>query len=110
MLSRRNYRWGREAGLSPVDLALGWGRMSDESVVDRLEIWQSGRWYRWQTDAFPIPRGEIETHSGNMHLIPASESVESAVGRACTGHIVEFSGSLVRVDGQDGQCGAKWCA
>jgi hypothetical protein len=102
VLSRRNYRWGREADLSPVDLALGWGRMSDESVVNRIEIWQSSRWYRWQTDAFPIPRREIETYSGNMHLIPANGSVESAIDRACTGHIVEFSGSLVRVDGKDG--------
>jgi hypothetical protein len=67
VLSRRNYWWGREADLSPVDLALGWGRMSDESVVDRIEIWQSGRWYRWQTDAFPIPRDEIETHVHGPH-------------------------------------------
>ena len=28
VLARENYRLGREADLSPVDFALGWGRMS----------------------------------------------------------------------------------
>lgn len=102
VLSKKNYLMGREAELSPVDLALGWGRMSDEKVLDSLDISQSNRWYFWQTDALPIPRREIETHSGNMHLIPADKSVESMINSARTGDIVEFGGALVRVDAQDG--------
>ncbi len=102
ILSKKNYRRGRESDLSPVDLALGWGRMSDQSVLDFIDISQSNRWYRWRTDNFPIPRKEIETHSGNMHLIPANQSVKAMIKRARKGDIVEFSGSLVRIDAKDG--------
>ena len=98
VLSRENYYFGREADLSPTDLALGWGRMSDESVLESIDISQSGRFYMWRTDLFPIPRREIETHSANMHLIPANDDVKSAINRAKQGDIVEISGDLVYVE------------
>lgn len=93
---------GRESDLSPVDLALGWGKMSDERVLDSIDISQSGRWYRWRTDKLPIPMREIETHSANMHLIPANKSIKSTINRTRIGDIVEFSGNLIRVDAKDG--------
>jgi len=97
VLSRKDYAIGREAELSPVDLALGWGKMSDERILSDIEISQSGRFYRWQVDSFPIPRREIETHSANMHLIPANEAVEDKIEKVREGEIIEISGSLVHV-------------
>lgn len=102
VLSRKNYRRGRESDLSPMDLALGWGSMSDERVLDSLVIGQSRRWYRWRTDAFVIPRREIETQSCNMHMIPATPLVEAAMKRVVKGELVEFRGFLVRVNAADG--------
>lgn len=98
VLARKNYYLGREAGLSPTDFALGWGNMSDESILDQIDISQSGRFYRWRVDAFPIPRKEIETHSANMHLIPANDSVKFDIDRVRKGDIVEISGSLVAIE------------
>ncbi|MET0102442.1 MAG: hypothetical protein ABW078_11980 [Sedimenticola sp.] len=102
VLSREEYSIGREAELSPLDLALGWGRMSDEDVLKDIEITQSGRWYRWRTRNFPISRQDIEEQSANMHLIPANEHVEDMMDEAHRGELVEFSGSLVRVEADDG--------
>ena len=102
VLSKKKYNLGRESDLSPVDLALGWGNMSNERVLDSIDISQSNRWYRWRTDKFPIPRREIETHSANMHLIPANKSIKSMINRTRIGDIVEFSGNLIRVDAKDG--------
>ncbi len=102
VLSRKSYSSGRESDISPIDFALGWGRMSDEIVLDALDITQSGRWYRWQTQQLPIPRKEIETHSANMHLVPADEGVEMMIERARKGDIVEISGQLIRADAKDG--------
>lgn len=102
VLARETYSMGRESDLSPIDLALGWGRMSDEEVLQDIEISQSGRWYRWRAEHFPIPRREIETHSANMHLIPADEDVEELVEDILEGQIVELSGFLVRADADDG--------
>ncbi len=102
VLSREDYRFDREAELSPVDLALGWGNMSDESVVAQIEISQGGRWYRWSTKEPPIPVREIETHSANMHLIPADDALKSDIEKVRTGEIVELSGHLVEIKASDG--------
>jgi len=102
VLSKENYRLGREADLSPVDLALGWGRMSDEAVLKSIDISQSGRWYRWQTDAFVIPQREIETSSANMHMIPKDEGVKKLLTRVREGDIVSIQGYLVQVMSGDG--------
>ncbi|MCG8489325.1 MAG: hypothetical protein MI756_17800 [Chromatiales bacterium] len=102
ILSKMTYRFGREADLSPIDLALGWGNMSDESVLETIRISQSNRFFHWRADELPIPRKEIETHASNMHLIPFDETTEAAIKRARKGEIISFSGYLVRVDGEDG--------
>jgi hypothetical protein len=102
VLGRENYSSGRESDLSPVDLALGWGRMSDESVVSKISISQSGRFYHWHVDEFPIPRREIETHSANMHLIPSNGVVLDSVKQIKTGDVVEIEGYLVNVKARDG--------
>ena len=102
VLSREDYSLGRESELSPLDLALGWGRMSDEAVLQHIEISQSGRWYRWRTEKFPIPRREIETHSANMHMIPADDLVNDILDEVRRGQIIELSGFLVRADADDG--------
>jgi hypothetical protein len=102
VLARREYRFDREADLSPLDLALGWGRMSDADVLADIDITQSGRWYRWRAERLPIPRRELETHSANVHLIPADTGVADMLDRIRPGQVVELVGRLVRVDANDG--------
>lgn len=101
ILSKTNYRLGRESDLSPVDLALGWQSMSDESVLSQIDISQSNRWYYWRVKQFPIPRNEIESQSANMHLVPADALVEKMISRAKQGQIIEMTGALIRVDADD---------
>jgi len=105
VLSRANYHWDTEARLAPVDLALGWGRMSDSAVLEKVEISQSGRFYYWQVRDFPIPEQEIIESSANMHLIPADRAVARAIGRVRVGDVVSFDGYLVEADWPNGY---KW--
>lgn len=102
VLSAKQYSLGREAELSPVDLALGWGRMSDEAVLARIDISQSGRFYFWRTEDFPIPRREIETHSANMHMVPADKLIERQLEQVRPGQIVTISGQLIEAQASDG--------
>jgi hypothetical protein len=102
VLSREIYRFDRGADLSPVDLVLGWGPMSDQRVIDEIRITQSRRFYFWRVDRFPIPRRDIERHSANMHFIPANDEVARKLKMARTGSIVQVQGQLVNVDGNDG--------
>ncbi len=105
VLSRENYSLGKESEISPVDLALGWGPMSDSSVLDDISISQSGRWYRWKVKDLPIPRRDIEINSANMHIIPATMLVESELDKVRKGHVVKMYGKLVRVENNQGW---KW--
>ncbi len=102
VLSTKGYTWGREADFSPVDFALGWGPMADDTVLERIEISQSGRWYQWRTSVYPIPRRSIETSSANMHLIPSSPDVASTLHQVEPGHVVRLLGYLVEVKSPDG--------
>ncbi len=102
-LSVSSYRTGREADLSPLEVAFGWGRMSETPVTDRLSISQSSRWYYWRYEGEPpIPRREIETSSANMHLIPADAGVARTLDKIRKGQIVKLSGYLVEVKAKDG--------
>jgi hypothetical protein len=102
VLGAERYRFDRASELSPVDLALGWGPMSDSQVLESLEIRQRDRWYFWSASRLPISAAEITTHSANMHLIPATEAVARRLLAARPGQLAELSGHLVRVDGKDG--------
>jgi len=102
VLGAEHYSMDRESDLAPVDLALGWGRMSDETILKDISISQSNRFYFWHVDTFPIPREEIETHSANMHMIPADSSVEKTLKAVRPGQIVSLSGYLVEAKAADG--------
>lgn len=102
VLSKENYWLDRESDLAPTDLALGWQQMSDESVLANIAIRQSGRWYRWRVEQFPIPRREIETQSANMHIVPADENVATMLDRVKPGQIINLEGQLIKVKSNDG--------
>ncbi|MBD8897976.1 hypothetical protein [Rhodanobacter sp. DHG33] len=102
VLSTEHYHFDVGAALVPEDFALGWGRMSDSSVLKDVDISQSGRFYYWHVQQFPIPRREIETHSANMHLIPADVGVRRELARVRVGQVVALDGFLVDADRPDG--------
>ena len=102
VLSSERYRWDPGADLVPVDLAVGWGAMSDTAVLDQLDIWQSGRWYQWRPKASAIPQAEITNHSANMHLIAADKSVAKQISRVRSGQVVTMKGYLVEASRADG--------
>lgn len=104
VLSREDYRLGKESDYSPTDLVLGWGPMSEPGMAGKLNVRQGGRWYRyqWGSGGPPIALEQIIRHSANMHIIPADQSVAQALGRVDAGDIVRVNGWLVRIDSDDG--------
>jgi hypothetical protein len=100
VLHRKIYRYDRQAALVPVDLALGWGPMSDQRVLDQLHISQSMRfyWYEYKMPP-PIPREEIVAHSTNVHVIPSTPEIASLCKSLRTGSLVHLAGELVEATG-----------
>lgn len=103
VLSRENYRWDEGADLAPIDLALGWGVMSDQAVLDRIDISQGARWYytRYEYPA-PLPERDIIRQSGNMHIVPANPLVRERLQQIRRGHVVRAQGFLVDADHESG--------
>ena len=96
VLSTERYHSGRQADLSPIDLALGWGAMSDSAVLGKLNISQGNRfyYYRWAEQP-PISPSEIVKLSANMHMIPANNEIKERLNKVRVGHVVKLSGYLV---------------
>lgn len=102
VLSHKRYYFGRAAKLVPIDLALGWGPMSEESILKSIKITQSNRFYFWYVKRFPIPQKDIISHSANMHLIPANSDIRNKIKKARKGALVKLSGYLVKTECDDG--------
>ena len=102
VLSRSRYRTGALAEASPLDIAVGWGPMSDSAVLADIEVTQANRFYFWHYDEEPpIARNVIETHSANWHLVPGSASVWKSLRGIRVGDIVKLQGELVDVERPD---------
>ena len=97
VLSRNNFSVGKESEISPFDLALGWGSMSDQNIIDKIDISQSNRWYRWKADVLPIPTREISLNSANVHIIPKDEMIEKKFDEVYKGSLIEMKGYLVDI-------------
>jgi hypothetical protein len=102
VLGTKQYFGGLQSKLVPYDVALGWNRMSDQSVLDQLSISMGNRFffYRWQGRA-PIPQPEIIRSAANNHLIPADGAIRSQIRHLRVGQIVELSGWLVDAEGPE---------
>jgi hypothetical protein len=101
VLHQKIYRYDRNAALVPVDLAIGWGPMSDQAVLDKLEISQSARFFWYQYRQAPIPADQIICHSTNLHLIPSTAAIASQCKSLRAGELIHLSGLLVEATGPE---------
>lgn len=105
ILGREDYRFDPIADLAPLDLALGWGPMSDNQVLQGLEISQGARFYSWRpvTGSQPLDVRELSTHSANTHVIPANAAVAARLAALRHGgQVVQLTGLLVDGARDDG--------
>ncbi len=102
VLLKSNYWMSPNSDLSPIDLTLGWGPMSDQSVLDKLTIGSCNRCYYWSAKELPIPQDEINRHAANTHIIPRDEKILKKLKSLSPGDVVELSGYLVNISKADG--------
>jgi len=99
VLSTERYWLDPVADLAPVDVALGWGPMSDEVVLDQLDISQGERFvYAIPSGPLPISHTLFQLTFSNFHVIPATAQIERALKSLRRGEIVRLDGLLVDVE------------
>jgi len=99
VLGKESYSYDPGADISPIDLALGWGPMSDQKVLDKLEISQGGRcFYILAPEGTPpLPMAVLLANSSNMHMLPANAEIKKGLNSLRGGEIVELGGYLVGI-------------
>ncbi len=106
VLGKKRYYFDDTASLAPIDLALGWGSMSDTSVLSHVSVGQSGRWYDFYTDSnCPVPAHELAIRSANVHCLPANDEVFDTLKGLRKNSLINLKGYLVEAT-KDG--GPPW--
>jgi hypothetical protein len=95
VLSVEKYRTDGGARLSPIDFALGWGPMSDSAVLEHFRVTQGGRFFTIYPDEQAIDMKVALLSAANMHLIPATGTLEDELKRVRPGNVVRLRGQLV---------------
>ena len=104
VLAHEHYHFDAMSDLVPEDLALGWGPMSDNSVLRTIDISQSNRFYYWHASAATrLTREAIISHSANTHVIPQTRAIAILLARLRPGEVVTLSGELVDAVRDDGR-------
>jgi hypothetical protein len=104
ILSTESYWLDHGSEISPMDVAVGWGPMSDQTVLDEISMSQGQRWYRFwpRHQKMPLSGDDIISHSANIHAIPSTPQIKKKLRALREGDIVDLDGSLVEVQWPDG--------
>ena len=76
--------------------------MSDQDIINKIDITQSNRWYHWETESHPITFDQIILNSANVHIIPANETIENELDDVYKGSLISLAGYLVEVTAEGG--------
>lgn len=100
VVSVKPYSSGWEAMISPCDLAIVWGKLTDTQYERFISYSQRNRWYfyRYQRDC-PLDEAYIISHSSNNHIIPESENILRAIKTLKRKDRIVLEGFLVNVKG-----------
>jgi hypothetical protein len=100
VVSTESYSDGWESTLSPVDLAIVWGKPAEPSYDKYISYSHSGRWYFFKMKAdSPLDTTYVANHSANNHIVPVNQNVSRAVQSVSKKDKVVLEGFLVNVRG-----------
>jgi hypothetical protein len=123
VVGTETYSYGWNAKISPVDLALAWGKLADPAFRKYVSYSVSNRWVSFKPNkGCPFDAAYVTSHGSNNHLIPSTRNIWYAlktIGEkqkvVLEGFLVNISGtyegktvwwnsSLSRTDSGDGSC------
>ena len=100
VVSKETYSddWGGK--ISPVDLAVVWGKLAEPEYDQYMSYSQGNRWYFYKyKSGSPFDNSFVISHSANNHIIPANENIREAVKTIRKGDRIVLEGFLVNIKG-----------
>jgi hypothetical protein len=100
VVGKETYSSGWDGEISPVDLAIVWGKLAKPEYDEYITYRQRNRWYFYQyKPGSPFDNSFVISHSANNHIIPANENINEAVKTIGKKDMVVFEGFLVNIKG-----------
>ena len=95
LLSKKDYRGSRfyDQDIAIYDFVLGWGIMSIDKYIKKVNISQNDRWFFYKMK--DISHGAILEHFDNFHMIPENDSISEKLDNVIPGQVIALKGYLV---------------
>jgi len=101
-LGSKRYMFDRNSYISPIDVSLGWKKMSDAAVVNKIKLNQKVRNLTYYApEGLPILESEIISSQSNNHCIPADNKIKKQLFSIDKYDLVTIKGYLVNVRGKN---------
>ena len=100
VVSKETYSSNWDGKISPVDLAIAWGKLAEPDWDKYITYSLRNRWYFYQyKPGSPFDHSYVISHSGNHHTIPANENIHEAIKTIGKKDKVVLEGVLVNIKG-----------
>ncbi len=100
VVSKETYSDDWNANVSPIDLAIVWGKLTEPEHKKYVSFSQRNRWYFYEyKPESPLDNSYIISHSSNNHIIPANENISLALKTIQKKEKVILEGLLVNLKG-----------
>ena len=100
VVGKETYSYGWNAKVSPIDVALAWGRLADPESRKYVSYSQSNRWTSFKMkEGSPFDPAYIVSHASNHHIIPSTRNLLYAIKTIKEKQKVVLEGFLVNVAG-----------
>ncbi len=100
VVGTESYSYGWNAKISPMDLALAWGKLAHPEFQRYVSYSQDNRWviFNIKKDS-PLGVAYVTSHASNHHIIPATQNIGYAVQTIKKKKKVLLEGFLVDIAG-----------
>ena len=102
VLSLDRYAGDRAAKVAPLDIALGWGPLSDSVTLKVVDVAQTKRGVLFKSYDPKLPDEQAAAFLLNLHVIAADDGLAKKLEDVRTGNIVRMQGWLVEAVAGDG--------
>jgi hypothetical protein len=100
VVSKETYSSDWDGEVSPIDLAIAWGKLAEPENNRYITYSQGNRWYHYQRrKGSPVDQSYVISHSSNNHIIPANGNIDRAIKTIKRKDRVSLKGFLVNLKG-----------